>query len=525
MLISRIWQRRVWISGRRLFHPSVSASPGSERLFSGCSSPSHSSVSLSFLFAKANARIDFNFSHVKRYWFSTQPALDLPAGKIVDVPLAQTGEGIAECELLKWYVQEGDYIEDFQPLCEVQSDKATIEITSRYKGKISDILYVPGDIVKVGETLLKIIVDESACPPVTFGDSENAKSPDSDQILVKESAFTTVTFDDSENVKSLDSEPEKGKQTGVLSTPAVRSLAKQHGIDINEICGTGKDGRVLKEDVLNFAVNKGIIKNPSAVLHADLGDKFQGAEGYNCDVTTKYDRPSEDRILPLRGYQRAMVKSMSLAAKVPHFHYVDEINCDALVELKTSFQKNNPYPDVKHTFLPILIKSLSMALIKYPSVNSCFKEDALEVILKGSHNIGIAMATPNGLVVPNIKNVQSLSILEITKELARLQNLASDNKLSSEDICGGTITLSNIGAIGGKFGSPLLNLLEVSIIAIGRIQKVPQFADDGNVYPVSLMTVNIGADHRVLDGATVARFCNEWKQLIENPELLMLHLS
>ncbi|KAK2412073.1 Dihydrolipoamide acetyltransferase, long form protein [Trifolium repens] len=494
MLSTRIWQRRALIYGRRLFRPSAS-----ESFSSGSSSSSyHSSVSRSFdsfLLPKANSCIDFNFKHVKGYCFSAQSVLDIPVGNIVEVPLAQTGEGIAECELLKWYVQEGDYVEDFQPLCEVQSDKATIEITSRYKGKVYNILHGPGDIVKVGATLLKILIDESACPSMTFAVSENAKSLDSDQILL-------------------------GKQAGVLSTPAVRSLAKEHGIDINEVCGSGKDGRVLKEDVLNFAVNKGIIKTPST----GFGEQVHGAEEYSYDAKNKYDRPSEDTILPLRGFQRAMVKSMSLAAKVPHFHYVDEINCDALVELKTSFQKNNPYPDVKHTFLPILIKSLSMALIKYPSVNSCFKEDAFEVILKGSHNIGIAMATLHGLVVPNIKNVQNLSILEITKELARLQQLASDNKLSSEDVSGGTITLSNIGAIGGKFGSPLLNLPEVSIIAIGRIQKVPQFTDDGNVYPASLMTVNIGADHRVLDGATVARFCNEWKKLIENPELLMLHL-
>ncbi|XP_020228926.1 lipoamide acyltransferase component of branched-chain alpha-keto acid dehydrogenase complex, mitochondrial isoform X1 [Cajanus cajan] len=510
MLSRRIWQKRAFISAQTFFSASAS----------------RSSPALPFRFVKPNAPsspVTLNFARATRYWFSTQPALDLPATKIVDVPLAQTGEGIAECELLKWHVQEGDYVEDFQPLCEVQSDKATIEITSRYKGKVSNILYVPGDIVKVGETLLKMLIDESAFPSTTLGDSENAKSPDSDQTLVNESVSIAV-IDDSDNAKSVDSDPGKGRQTGVLSTPAVRSLAKQHGIDINEVCGTGKDGRVLIEDVLNFAVMKGITKNPSTVLHTDSGEQLQGAEGYNYAVTTESYRLSEDRTLPLRGFHRAMVKSMSLAAKVPHFHYVDEINCDALVELKTSFQKNNPSPDVKYTFLPILIKSLSMALVKYPFMNSCFKEDALEVILKGSHNIGIAMATQNGLVVPNIKNVQSLSIMEITKELARLQQLASNNKLTSEDICGGTITLSNIGAIGGKFGSPLINLPEVSIIAIGKIQKVPRFADNGNVYPASLMTVNIGADHRVLDGATVARFCNEWKQLIENPELLTLHL-
>ncbi|KAK7387920.1 hypothetical protein VNO78_22718 [Psophocarpus tetragonolobus] len=510
MLSRCVWRSRALISARTFF--SASASP---TLPLRCAKSTLSNA--------PSSHLTFNFAPVNMYCFSTQPALDLPATKIVDVPLAQTGEGIAECELLKWYVQEGDYVEDFQPLCEVQSDKATIEITSRYKGKVSNILYAPGHIVKVGETLLKILINESAFPSVTLGDSENAKSSDSDQTLVNESVVSTV-IDDSDNVKLVDFDPEKSRQTGVLSTPSVRSLAKQHGIDITEVSGTGKDGRVLKEDVLNFAAKKGIIKNPSTVLHTDSAEQLQGAEGYNSNDTTKSYRPPEDRTHLLRGFQRAMVKSMSLAAKVPHFHFVEEINCNALVELKTSFQKNNPYPDVKYTFLPILIKSLSMALREYPFMNSCFKEDALEVVLKGSHNVGIAMATTHGLVVPNIKNVQSLSIMEITKELARLQQLASNNKLTSDDISGGTITLSNIGAIGGKFGSPLINLPEVSIIAIGKIQKVPQFADNGNVYPVSIMTVNIGADHRVLDGATVARFCNEWKQLIENPELLTLHL-
>jgi 2-oxoisovalerate dehydrogenase E2 component (dihydrolipoyl transacylase) len=134
------------------------------------------------------------------------------------------------------------------------------------------------------------------------------------------------------------------------------------------------------------------------------------------------------------------------------------------------------------------------------------------------------MATEHGLVVPNIKNVQSLSLLEITKELSRLQHLAANNKLNPEDVTGGTITLSNIGAIGGKFGSPLLNLPEVAIIALGRIEKVPKFSKEGTVYPASIMMVNIAADHRVLDGATVARFCCQWKEYVEKPELLMLQM-
>ncbi|ONM31761.1 Lipoamide acyltransferase component of branched-chain alpha-keto acid dehydrogenase complex mitochondrial [Zea mays] len=400
------------------------------------------------------------------------------ASELVDVPLAQTGEGIAECELLRWFVAEGDQVDEFQPLCEVQSDKATIEITSRFKGKVHKIHFVPGDIVKVGETLLKMVVGDSQIV------SPDNIVPSAGKSLGVESAV----FSSEGNVPG-----------GNLSTPAVRHLAKQYGISINEIVGTGKDGRVLKEDVLNYAVSKGVCKQQSL-----------------CDFKL---------IFPFcRGYQRSMVKSMSLAAKVPHFHYLEEINCDSLVQLKTTFQNENKDQTIKHTFLPFLIKSLSMALSKYPMLNSSFIEETNEVVFKGPHNIGVAMATTHGLVVPNIKKVQSLSILEITKELARLHEMASQNRLSAADIEGGTITLSNIGAIGGKFGSPLLNLPEVAIIALGRIQKLPRFDDDENVYPSSIINVTVGADHRVVDGATVARFCNEWKSLVEKPELLLLHM-
>ncbi|XP_031396256.1 lipoamide acyltransferase component of branched-chain alpha-keto acid dehydrogenase complex, mitochondrial [Punica granatum] len=474
----------------------VPASPAPLRCYSQLSCSPSAMAPSSFPAARVRSLSNNQYT-MKRMWFSSDALEDAFCGGIVDVPLAQTGEGIAECELLKWYVKEGDQIEEFQPLCEVQSDKATIEITSRYKGKVAQILYAPGDIVKVGETLLKMIVEGFHLQQEAYDGLESVDSPTSETI--------------------------KSRSCGVLSTPAVRSLAKEYGVDITDVHGTGKDGRVLKEDVLRYAVEKGILEHAPPVT-AKPEQQFSGGLHDSQYESAKFGYQFNDETLPLRGFKRTMVKTMSMAATVPHFYYVDEINCDALVELKKSFQESNSDPNVKHTFLPLLIKSLSMALSKCPLMNSCFIEESLEVILRGSHNIGIAMATPNGLVVPNIKNVQSLSILEITKELSRLQKSALDNKLSPDDLSGGTITLSNIGAIGGKFGSPLLNLPEVSIIAVGRIQKAAHFSDDGNVYPVSMMTINIGADHRVLDGATVATFCNEWKQYIEKPELLMLQM-
>ncbi|CAH2054748.1 unnamed protein product [Thlaspi arvense] len=383
----------------------------------------------------------------------------------------------------------GDHVEEFQPLCEVQSDKATIEITSRFQGKVALVSHAPGDIIKVGETLIRLAVEDAQ-----------------DDLL--------VSSDSSGNVDQGGSKRNTENLVGALSTPAVRNLAKDLGVDINVIIGSGKDGRVLKEDVLRFGGQKGNAADSVSSEHAAVGKESISTIASNF----------EDKTVPLRGFNRAMVKTMTMATKVPHFHFVEEINCDALVELKQFFKENNTDSTVKHTFLPTLIKSLSMALSKYPFVNSCFNEESLEIILKGSHNIGVAMATEHGLVVPNIKNVQSLSLLEITKELSRLQHLATNNKLNPEDVTGGTITLSNIGAIGGKFGSPLLNLPEVAIIALGRIEKVPKFSQDGTVYPASIMMVNIAADHRVLDGATVARFCCQWKEYIEKPELLMLQM-
>lgn len=445
----------------------------------------------------------------RKFCSSIEASDDTSVSRMLDVPLAQTGEGIAECELLKWFVQEGDQVEEFQPLCEVQSDKATIEITSRYKGKVSQILHVPGNIVKVGETLLQIIVDETSDPTKSTNSLGSLKILDSDVI----------------GIDNPSSPSRESNCSRVLSTPPIRYLAKEYGIDINDVHGTGKDGRVLKEDVIKYAADRGIIKESPSPLSSAPIEQPQETDKIRPGDSFPFGWEFEDKKIPIRGYQRAMVKSMSLAAKIPHFHYVEEINCDGLVELKTSFQNENSDPEVKHTFLPVLIKSLSMALSKYPWLNSSFNEELNEVTLKGSHNIGIAMATPNGLVVPNIKKVQTLSILEITKELSRLHKLALANKLSPDDIARGTITLSNIGAIGGKFGSPLVNTPEVCIIALGRIQTVPHYAEDRNLYPLSIMTINIGADHRVLDGATVAKFCNEWKLYIEKPELLLLHMK
>lgn len=508
---------------RKLFHSSSNPFRSSRKICFAASFQSHKCTESSQRFPYS-ARATPSFAYegfgcsfaIQKFFLSSQAQVSTagPTAGIIEVPLAQTGEGIAECEILQWFVQEGDTVEEFQRLCEVQSDKATIEITSRYKGKVSRVRFIPGDIIKVGETLLELVVDEN-----------HSKTTHLEGVQV-----VSTDVESGEPVLTSSGSPKtRESRQNVLSTPAVRHIAKEYGVNVEDIPGTGKDGRVLKEDVLKYVNDKESMWDeisPIAEASRPLEAEFMNSRS-EADLTHLKSRRKqilEDKIIPLRGFQRAMAKTMSIAAKVPHFHYLEEINVDSLAELKTAFQDATAGQGVKHTYLPFLIKSLSFALMEYPSMNSVFNEDAYEMNCKGSHNIGVAMATTHGLVVPNIKNVQSLSILEITHELQRLVQGASNNKLTSEDISGGTITISNIGAIGGKFGSPLLNVPEVAIIAIGRIQRLPRFSDDETVYPALVMNVTIGADHRVIDGAAVANFCNQWKALIENPEHLLLHL-
>ncbi|MCO5609331.1 hypothetical protein L7F22_063557 [Adiantum nelumboides] len=453
----------------------------------------------------------------EREFSTSAPHATEPEG-IIEVPLAQTGEGIADCELLSWLVEEGDHIDEFQPICSVQSDKATIQITSRYKGKVSRLNFLPGDVIKVGESLLELISDSSL-----------VHSSSIDESLQEESDLCGQHDSDADVINP---------NRRVLTTPAVRQLACSHGIKLENVTGSGKEGRVLKEDVLKLvnvkeglneemAMMSTIAPKEEIVRSAPGGEQVgRSAEPRKDAVETCMHAPGneKDSTIHVRGFQRIMVKAMTAAAAIPHFYLVDEVKLDAIVNLRKNLQDSYIEQGIKLTYLPFMIKALSVALLKYPLMNSTYSEEASTICCRGIHNVGIAVATPHGLAVPNIKNVQRLSVIEIAKELARLTQLAAANKLSAEDIAGGTISVSNFGSIGGKLGYPLLNLPEVVIGAFGRIHKAPCFAEDGSIFPASLMNVTWAADHRVLDGAALANFSNEWKALLEQPERLVVQL-
>ena len=305
----------------------------------------------------------------------------------------------------------------------------------------------------------------------------------------------------------------KGKYSG-LATPAVRGLLKELGVSIAEVPGTGKDGRVLKEDVHKFAASRD--------SKASISPQPPTARG-----SSSVDQAQVENPITLTPVQSQMFKIMTRSLTIPHFLYADEIDVSPLSTLRQRLN-NQPAGGQKLSFLHFIIKAVSLALEDFPLLNARVEAggngDAPKLVMREKHNIGIAMDTPQGLLVPNIKNVSSKSILDIASECSRLQALAKDSKLSVTDLTGGTITVSNIGSIGGTYVAPVLVQSEVAILGIGKARMVPAFNEQDQVIKKDIMNFSWSADHRVVDGATMARMAERVRTFVEEPGLMMARL-
>jgi len=404
-------------------------------------------------------------------------------------------------EVLKWFVKVGDSIQEFDKICEVQSDKANVEITSRYQGIVKSLMYGVGDLARVGKTLIKI--EQSAAHNLDSSDSSD--SPDE----ASKSEIATAP--------SITSASQLGSNQKPLLTPAVRRIVKEHNLDIAKINGSGPQGRILKGDVL------AIIEGGAGVTEAVLTEPAKEIPAQPSVVVTHVS--AQDKKVPIKGVQRIMVQKMNESNKVPTFGYGDEIDVSALVRLRTSLKDECKELGVKLNYMPFILKATSLALKEYPMLNATVDDtECTSVTYRADHNISIAVDTPSGLIVPNIKKVQERSILEIAKELEDISYRARSNKITNNDLTGGTFSLSNIGAIGGTYCRPILFVPEVCIGALGKFQVLPRFNEDGNVVRHEIMVVSWSADHRVIDGATMARFSNRCRNMLETPASMMLHL-
>jgi len=430
------------------------------------------------------------------------------ARPILPFKLSDIGEGIMEVTVKEWYVKEGDKVSQFDSICEVQSDKASVTITSRYDGVIKKLYYEVDATAIVGTPLVDIETEAG------------------EEVAHEEDVVETPAMSHEEHTH----QQIKGHKT--QATPAVRRLAMENNIKLSEVVGTGKDGRILKEDILNF-----IAKQTGAILP---DTQFEIKPPPPAPIKPKEKAPPQtapipamprpvftgkDVTEPLKGFHKAMVRTMSAALKIPHFGYCDEIDMTRLVELRAELKGVTESRGVKLSYMPFFIKAASLGLLHFPILNASVDEGCQNITYKASHNIGLAMDTSQGLLVPNVKNVQVLSVFDIAQELNRLQKLGANGQLGTADLTGGTFSLSNIGSIGGTYAKPVILPPEVAIGALGKIQILPRFNSRGDVVKAHIMNVSWSADHRIIDGATMCRFSNLWKSYLENPSSMVLDLK
>ena len=448
---------------------------------------------------------------------------------IEDFILPDIGEGIVECEIVKWNVAEGDEIEEDQAVVEVMTDKAVVEIPAKNAGTVHRLYYAQGDIAKVHSALFALeVAGEVTTTSGTDDESPSAKNNASS--VASQSSVNTQTNGSSQQSAQIspskfsdgEYEPPIAIEGKVLASPAVRRVAREKNIDLSTVEGSGKKGRILKSDVLNLQHS-----------NVDTSSQNSRSSAPSSSTAEKGDLNSTSTVLKgsvrtekVRGIQAAMAKQMSASVyTIPHFTVSDELVMDNLMSLRKLLKPEFEAKNVKLSFMPFFVKAMSLALNEFPVINSQLNEDATEISYFTDHNIGFAVDSKIGLLVPNIKRVQDLSLLEIAVQMQNIIEQARAGRVAGEHLKGGTISISNIGAIGGITATPVINKPEAAIVALGKTQKLPRFDDEGNVSAQNIMAVNWSGDHRIIDGATMVRFNNLWMSYLTQPEKMLMHLK
>ena len=448
---------------------------------------------------------------------------------IEDFILPDIGEGIVECEIVKWNVAEGDEIEEDQAVVEVMTDKAVVEIPAKNAGTVHRLYYAQGDIAKVHSALFALeVAGEVTTTSGTNDDSPSANNNASS--VASQSSVNTQTNGSSQQSAQIapskfsdgEYEPPIAIEGKVLASPAVRRVAREKNIDLSSVEGSGKKGRILKSDVLNLQHS-----------NVDTSSQNTSSSAPSSSTAEKGDLNSTSTVLKgsvrtekVRGIQAAMAKQMSASVyTIPHFTVSDELVMDNLMSLRKLLKPEFEAKNVKLSFMPFFVKAMSLALNEFPVVNSQLNEDATEISYFADHNIGFAVDSKIGLLVPNIKRVQDLSLLDIAVQMQDIIEQARAGRVAGEHLKGGTISISNIGAIGGITATPVINKPEAAIVALGKTQKLPRFDDEGNVSAQNIMAVNWSGDHRIIDGATMVRFNNLWMSYLTQPEKMLMHLK
>ncbi|NDI34836.1 dihydrolipoamide acetyltransferase family protein [Chengkuizengella sediminis] len=431
--------------------------------------------------------------------------------------MPELGEGLHEGEIVKWNVAPGDTINEDDILMEVQNDKAVVEVPSPVTGKIAELKVEEGTVAVVGDILATIEVEGE----VEGSADEPAAEAQAEPEQPSNEVVAEVTPDE---VSTQAPTPVDHRE--VLATPSVRKLARDKGIQIDQVQGTGKNGRITKEDVLSFSAGGTAVQTEAApieVLVETEQPKQAEAPAAGTAAVSVGVEELEERV-PLKGIRKvianAMVKSVYTA---PHVTIMDEVDVTKLVEYREQVKPLMEKKGIKVTYLPYIVKALVAALREYPVLNTSIDDDKQEIVYKKYFNIGIATDTDNGLMVPVVKNANAKNIWTIAQEIKDLSTGAREGKLTTNELKGSTMSITNIGSAGGMFFTPVINHPEVAILGTGRITEKP-VVKDGEIAVGKVMALSLSFDHRIIDGATAQYAMNYIKQLLEDPQLLVMEV-
>jgi pyruvate dehydrogenase E2 component (dihydrolipoamide acetyltransferase) len=420
--------------------------------------------------------------------------------------LPDLGEGITEGEIRKWIVKEGDAVEEHQTVLEIETDKAIVEVPSPRKGKVLEIKKKEGDIALVGETLMTIVLEgEAPTEKIEVEKKPAEKKAGTEEKKTERPKSVSVVgvlpeeeelLEDQAVVKGKEKDKEKEKMTPeVMATPAVRALARELGVRIETVKGTGPSGSVIAEDLKK--------------------------------VSGRVQQPAEDKAGPvermaLRGLRRTIARNLMLSQRTTvSVTGMDEADITELWELREREKKALQAKGIHLTFLPFLIKAVQHSLAEHPRLNASVDEEREEIVLKKYYSMGIAVDTPEGLMVPVIKDIAKKTVLELAAEIQELSKKAHERKITLEELKGSTFTITNYGHFGGTFATPVINYPDVAILGSGRISDKP-WVKDGQIVIRKILPLSLTFDHRVTDGVDASLFLSRVIGYLEDPALLFI---
>ena len=498
--------------------------------------------------------------------------------------LPDVGEGVAEGEIVDWLVEEGDPVEEDQPVAEVETDKAVVEVPSPVNGSVQEIHAEAGEMVPVGTVIITFAEE---------GDADDAATSAEEPAEMRTDTATETAPDADEEGETVSVEETSTPSGRVFAAPSARRLARELGIDIGDVEGSGPGGRVSEHDVRAAAESggggaddesdgspesavtpiedgestgsatpspaSGSVAGEAAAdrdrtlaapatrkLADDAGidintvptDEERDGEAFvtpaavesyaesqqaaqDADRAALAESTEEERI-PYRGVRRTIGEQMARSKyTAPHVTHHDEVDVTALVEARADLKEVAAEQGISLSYMPFVMKACVAALREFPMVNAMLDEENEEIVEKKYYNIGVATATDAGLMVPVVRAADEKNLLQLSSEMNELIEKARERSISREEMQGGTFTITNVGTIGGEYATPILNHPEVAILALGAIKEKPRVVD-GEIVPRKVMTLSLSIDHRVIDGAIAAQFTNRVEEFLENPQLLLL---